>query len=110
MSDVPYACTFCEIVDHRESADILYEDDEVMVFRNRLKWVPVMLLSVPKNHKTQAELWQNLGRVGEIAVQMGREHCPRGFRLLSNFGHEAMQSQEHGHVHVIGGTFLGEYA
>jgi len=47
--------------------------------------------------------------VGEIAVQMGREHCPNGFRLLSNFGYEAMQSQEHAHVHVLGGTFLGEY-
>jgi histidine triad (HIT) family protein len=105
-----YFCTFCEIAAHREPAEILFEDDEVIVFRNRLRWVPVMLLSVPKKHLTQAELWQNMGRVGEIAVQMGKEHCPRGFRLLSNFGHEAMQSQEHAHVHVIGGTFLGEYA
>ncbi|TMF13686.1 MAG: HIT family protein [Chloroflexi bacterium] len=106
----PYACTFCEIVEGREPADILYEDDEVMVFRNRLRWVPVMLLTIPKKHMTQAELWANMGHVGEIAVRMGQQHCPRGFRLLSNFGYEAMQSQEHGHVHVIGGTFLGEYA
>jgi len=70
----------------------------------------VMLLSVPKQHKTQAELWADLGRVGEIAVEMGKKHCPGGFRLLSNFGHDAMQSQEHGHVHIIGGMFLGEYA
>ncbi len=105
-----YACTFCEIVAHREPADILYEDDDVIVFRNRLKWVPVMLLSVSKRHMTQAELWQDMGRVGELAVRMGQEHCPNGFRLLSNFGYEAMQSQEHAHVHVLGGTFLGEYA
>jgi diadenosine tetraphosphate (Ap4A) HIT family hydrolase len=51
-----------------------------------------------------------MGRVGEIAVRMGQEHCPGGFRILSNFGYEGMQSQEHGHVHVLGGTFLGEYA
>jgi histidine triad (HIT) family protein len=107
---MPYACVFCEIVAGREPAEVLYQDDEVIVFRNRLRWVPVMLLSIPKKHMTQAELWQNLGRVGEIAVRMGQEYCPRGFRLLSNFGYEAMQSQEHGHVHVIGGTFLGEYA
>jgi histidine triad (HIT) family protein len=107
---MPYSCVFCEIVAGREPAEVLYEDDDVMVFRNRLRWVPVMLLSVPKKHMTQAELWQDLGRVGAIAVKMGQEHCPRGFRLLSNFGYEAMQSQEHGHVHVIGGTFLGEYA
>ena len=107
---MPYACTFCEIVERREPAEILYEDDEVMLFRNRLRWVPVMLLAIPKRHMTQAELWADMGRVGEIAVRMGQEQCPRGFRLLSNFGYEAMQSQEHGHVHVIGGTFLGEYA
>lgn len=103
-------CVFCEIVAHREPADILYEDDEVMVFRNRLRWVPIMLLSIPKTHKTQTELWQDLGRVGEIAVRMGQENCPGGFRLLSNFGYDAMQSQEHGHVHILGGMFLGEYA
>ena len=102
-------CTFCKIIARSEPADILYEDDEVMVFRNRLHWVPVMLLAVPKAHKTQAELWQDMGRAGEIAVRMGRQHCPNGFRLLSNFGYEAMQSQEHAHVHVLGGTFLGEY-
>ena len=107
---MPYACTFCEIVARREPAEILYEDGEVIVFRNRLRWVPVMLLSVPTRHMTQGELWGDLGRVGEAAVRMGQEHCPNGFRLLSNFGHEAMQSQEHGHVHIIGGTFLGEYA
>ena len=102
-------CTFCDIIARREPAEILYEDDEVMVFRNRLHWVPVMLLAVPKAHKAQAELWGDMGRVGEIAVRMGREHCPNGLRLLSNFGYEAMQSQEHAHVHVLGGTFLGEY-
>ncbi len=102
-------CTFCEIVARRKPAEILYEDDEVLVFRNRLRCVPVMLLAVPKAHRTQAELWRDMGRLGEVAVRMGREHCPNGFRILSNFGYEAMQSQEHGHVHVLGGTFLGEY-
>jgi len=107
---LPYYCTFCDIVAGKEPAETLYEDDEVIVFRNRLRWVPVMLLAIPKKHVTQAELWRDMGPVGEIAVRMGQEHCPRGFRLLSNFGYEAMQSQEHGHVHIIGGTFLGEYA
>jgi histidine triad (HIT) family protein len=103
-------CVFCEIIAGREPADILHQDEEVIVFRNRLRWVPVMLLSVPTKHMTQDELWKDLGRVGEMAVQMGEKHCPGGFRLLSNFGRDAMQSQEHAHVHVIGGTFLGEYA
>ena len=103
-------CTFCEIVAHRERAEILYEDEEVMAFRNRLRWAPVMLLVVPKRHISQAELWQDMGRVGEVAVNMGERHCPNGFRMVSNFGFDAMQSQDHGHVHVLGGGFLGEYA
>ena len=103
-------CVFCEIIAKREPAEILYEDDEVIVFRNRLKWVPVMLLSVPKKHMAQSELWNDLGAVGRVAVKIGQEHCPHGFRLLSNFGAHAMQSQSHAHLHIIGGTFLGEYA
>ncbi|HXG42470.1 MAG TPA: HIT domain-containing protein [Dehalococcoidia bacterium] len=103
-------CVFCEIVARREPAEVLYEDEEVMVFRNRLRWVPVMLLAIPKQHMTQEELWRDMGRVGEVAVEMGRKYCPNGFRLLSNFGFDAMQSQEHAHVHILGGTFLGEYA
>lgn len=104
------SCTFCRIVARQEAAEIIYEDDEVLAFRNRLRWVPVMLLVVPKAHRPQEELWRELGRVGEVAVEMGRTHSPNGFRLLSNFGFDAMQSQSHGHVHVLGGTFLGEYA
>ena len=103
-------CVFCEIIARREPAQIIYEDDDVLVFRNRLRWVPVMLLALPKRHLAQEEMWQDMGKVGAVAVEMGRRHCPNGFRLLSNFGYDAMQSQQHGHVHILGGTFLGEYA
>ncbi len=102
-------CPFCEIIAGSEPAEVLYEDDELIVFRNLLQWVPVMLLVVPKRHLSQAEMWRDLGRVGALAAEIGRQHCPRGFRLLSNFGREAMQSQAHGHLHVIGGTQLGRY-
>lgn len=89
----------------------MYEDEEVIVFRNVLRWVPVMLLALPKQHLTQAQLWTTMiGKVGPIAAELGAQYCPSGFRLLSNFGFDAMQSQEHGHIHVIGGTYLGHYA
>jgi histidine triad (HIT) family protein len=105
------SCVFCRIVERREPAQILYEDDDVIVFRNQLRWVPVMLLTVPKRHMSQQELWRShMDKIAPIALRMGQEHCPAGFRLLSNFGYHAMQSQEHAHVHVIGGTYLGEYA
>jgi histidine triad (HIT) family protein len=100
------SCTFCRIVAGTEPATVVYEDDEVLVFRNRLRWLPTMLLVVPKQHRTQEELWRDLGAVGRVAVQMGTLHCPHGFRLVSNFGWDALQSQPHAHVHVLGGAAM----
>ena len=111
MSEAAPNCVFCKIIARKEPAEILYEDDFVMVFRNRLRWVPVMLLVVPKMHMTQYELWEeHIARLGPIAVKVGDENCPGGYRVLSNFGRDAMQSQEHAHIHVVGGTRLIEYA
>jgi histidine triad (HIT) family protein len=105
-------CVFCRIILRREPARIVYEDDDVIVIHNVLGWVPVMLLSLPKQHLMQYELWTSplMAKVSKAAAEQGEQHCPRGFRLLSNFGPDGMQSQPHAHVHVIGGTFLGEYA
>ena len=97
-------CTFCEIVAGREPARVFYEDDEVMVFENVLGWSRIMMLAVPKEHRTQSELWASLGPVGRVAVRLGREHAPEGFRILSNFGPYGMQSQPHGHLHILDGT------
>jgi diadenosine tetraphosphate (Ap4A) HIT family hydrolase len=70
-----------------------------------------MLLVVPKRHYTQEEFWSDalLSKAGRVAVEMGKKHCPEGFRVLGNFGWQAIQSQEHGHIHVVGGTWLGRY-
>ncbi len=103
-------CVFCEIVAGREPADILFDSDEVIVIRNRLRWVPVMLLALPKRHMPQSELWANMGPVGAAAAKVAEEHCPGGYRFVSNFGYDGMQSQDHAHVHILGGMFLGEYA
>ena len=96
----------------RLPARIRYSDEELVVFENQLTWAPVMLLVVPRRHMTQVELWssgETLARIGSVAVRLGEEHCPRGFRILSNFGGEALQTQRHGHVHVVGGSPLGFY-
>ncbi len=104
-------CVFCDIVAGREPAKIRYQDEDVLVVDNILRWAPVMLLVIPKTHMTQEEMWRTkMGAVGKIAVAMGEKFCPGGFRLLSNFGWDALQTQEHAHLHVIGGKHLGHYA
>lgn len=105
----PRYCVFCEIIARRAPADIVYEDDEFIVFKNILRWTPVMLLVVPKRHMTQDELWSDVAAAGRLASELGRKLSPGGFRILSNFGFDGLQSQEHGHLHVLGGTYLGHY-
>ncbi len=80
-------------------------DSPIVCFHNRLKWTRVMLLVVPRNYMTQEEMWLDdvLQDAMRLAVEVGEEHCPEGFRVLSNFGRGAHQSQLHGHVHVISG-------
>ncbi|MBI4282832.1 MAG: HIT domain-containing protein [Chloroflexi bacterium] len=111
IEDTGSDCEFCRIAANETPARVVYQDDDVIVIQNRLRWVPVMLLVMPKRHMSQEEMWQDpvIARIAHVAVQMGKEHCPEGFRLLSNFGHQAMQSQPHGHLHVLGGTPLGRY-
>ena len=111
MTSAPY-CVFCEIVAGREPARVRYVDEDIIVIVNKLTWVPVMLLAMPKQHLSQIQMWRSglMERLGKVAVDMGCMNAPNGFRILSNFGHDGLQSQSHGHLHVIGGTFLGHYA
>ena len=106
------ACVFCDIVAGKSPATVHYEDSDLIVISNKLQWVPVMLLAIPKRHVTQGQLWSDvvMGRLGKALVDVGNQFCPGGFRVLSNFGPDAMQSQEHGHIHLLGGIHLGPYA
>ena len=103
-------CVFCNIVAGKEPGNIVYEDDDIVVIQNVLRWAPVMLLAMTKEHTSQSELWDNhIAKIGKVSAEIGKKLCPGGFRLLSNFGYDAMQSQDHGHLHIIGGQFLGHY-
>lgn len=103
---------FCDIARgrapaHREhlldgSGELISYPD-VVAFHNRLDWARVMLLVVPVEHMTQAELWTGpvLEQAASFAVRLGEKLVPEGFRLLSNFGRPAHQSQEHAHIHLV---------
>ncbi len=104
-------CVFCDIVARKAPARIEYEDNDVLVFHNQLDWADVMLLAIPKQHLYQGELWTSdvMANVARAAVDAGARMCPNGFRLLSNFGPHAMQSQPHAHVHVVDARYLRAY-
>lgn len=109
LQDSP--CEFCDIANGKASGEIIYQDDGLIVFRNILTWVPLMLLVAPKKHLTQIEFWTSgiFQKAGNLAVQIGSEKAPNGFRVLSNFGSDGLQTQMHAHLHVLGGRALGLY-
>ncbi len=110
---MPSDCTFCGIVSGRVPSRTVHDEDDILVFQNHLDWFPVQLLIVPKEHLTQEELWASgdlLARMGGLAVKLGSQSCPNGYRVVSNFGDDALQTQFHGHIHVVGGSQLGLYA
>ena len=111
-------CVFCQIVAGRSPAKVRYVDNDIIVIVNRLVrdepdpwWPPVMLLVMPKEHLSQFQMWDSglLPRLGRLAVDMGAMFAPRGFRVVSNFGKDGEQTQSHGHLHVVGGVYLGHY-
>jgi diadenosine tetraphosphate (Ap4A) HIT family hydrolase len=100
-------CVFCQIVAGSSPATWVRNDPsaDLVVFHNRLKWADVMLLVVPRAHITQEEFWTSalLPVAGRLGLDVGEAHSVDGFRMLSNFGRWAHQSQEHAHLHVISG-------
>ena len=105
-------CIFCKIISGKEPATFHHEEKDFVVFENNLKWFSTQLLFVPRLHITQSNLWSSknlISDIGFLANEIGQKRCPSGYRILSNFGVDGMQSQEHAHLHLVGGSKLGMY-
>lgn len=104
---------FQKIIDREIPADIVYETDEVLAFRDVHPQAPTHVLVIPKRPIEKlgdatpddgALLGQLLLAAGEVARREGL--IESGFRTVINHGHDAGQSVYHLHVHVLGGRRL----
>jgi histidine triad (HIT) family protein len=93
-------------------ADVVYEDDEVLVFKDLYPKAEVHLLMIPKQHtESLATLTQSddgvvarmMRKLPEIAEQQGLE---TGFRTIINTGPGGGQVVFHLHIHLLGGKSL----
>lgn len=109
------ACIFCEIVEKKRKADIVYEDEKVIVFKDINPQAPIHLLIVPKKHIVGIQEMKEEDRevVGhmflvakKIAETFGINAYDRGYRLVFNVGKDAGQSVFHLHLHLLGGRRL----
>ncbi|MBO9540409.1 histidine triad nucleotide-binding protein [bacterium] len=106
MSD----CLFCKIVAGQIPAQIVYQDDHTVAFRDINPQAPVHVLVIPKEHipsvaHLSGEICHHLMEaVNAVAKQEGIAES--GYRVVSNVGKDAQQTVPHLHWHVIGGRAL----
>lgn len=102
---------FSKIIRKEIPADIVYENDDVLAFRDIHPQAPVHILIIPKiqiakttdiNGKEHAQL---LGKLFDAANEIARKEKvdEKGFRLVINCGPESGQEVYHLHVHLLGG-------
>ena len=109
MSD----CIFCKIAAGEIPTDFVYQDDDVVAFRDITPQAPTHVLIIPRHHvSTLLDVGAEsalLGRMQHAAVQIARQEGldERGFRLVVNCLEEAGQSVFHLHLHLLGGRRLG---
>jgi histidine triad (HIT) family protein len=100
---------FSKIINREIPADIVYEDDLCLAFRDINPQAPVHILLIPKQaivkvadatESDQPLLGHLLLKAGEIAQQQGYADA---FRLVINNGEEAGQTVFHLHIHILAG-------
>ena len=106
-------CIFCKIINKEASADIVYEDDNILVFKDIEPKAPIHLLIIPKKHilsfnhieaQDKAMVGQLLLTAKKIAADQGMTQA--GYRLVFNVGRDAGQTVDHLHLHLMGGGKL----
>ena len=104
MSD----CIFCKIADKEIPANTVYEDGEMLCFKDIRPAAPVHLLLIPKVHcdslahaqpEHEALLGKMMLKVPQIAEKSG---LTNGFKTVINTGKGGGQEVFHLHIHIMG--------
>lgn len=103
---------FRKIIDRKIPADIVYEDDDCLAFRDINPQAPVHVLLIPKKPIArlvdaeagdQALLGHLMLKASEVARQL---EVGDAFRVVVNSGEGAGQSVFHLHLHILGGRAM----
>ena len=106
---------FQKIADREIPAELLYEDEHCIAFRDIRPQAPVHVLITPREPiprvgeataEDQATLGALLLAAGIIADQLGIKYRSKGFRLVINHGKDAGETVPHMHVHLLAGREL----
>ena len=107
-------CLFCKIIAGDIPASKVYEDADMLAFRDIAPQAPVHVLVIPKTHIPSMDgitaensdiVARIFTRIPEISRMAG---VTNGYRVISNCGDDACQSVKHLHFHILGGAQLSE--
>ncbi len=104
------SCTFCKIIKGEKSADFVYQDESLVVFKDIRPHAPVHLLIVPRKHiRSVNDVKEKdkdiVFKMVMTAREMAKEHsiAESGYRLVFNVERGAGQVIFHVHLHLLGG-------
>ncbi len=105
---MPDNCLFCKIIRGEIPAVKLYEDNEVLAFRDIAPQAPVHFLVIPKKHLSgpdavTADDEQIVGKLLRVGNDIARQEGISQYRIVFNNGPEAGQTVFHLHMHILGG-------
>lgn len=106
-------CIFCKIAAGEIPSTKVYEDEQVLAFRDLDPQAPTHVLLIPKEHiASAAEIDESnsgvVAKIFEAAAKVARqEGLDNGFRIVNNCGKDGMQSVQHLHFHLLGGKQMG---
>lgn len=110
MSD----CLFCKIISGEIPGHLVYEDQEVVAFKDINPQAPLHLLIVPRRHiATINDLSPAddtvIGNMLRCAAVLAKKHgyAERGYRTLMNCNRDAGQTVFHIHLHLLAGRSFG---
>ncbi len=104
------ACVFCNIIAKTQPADIVHEDDDLIVFKDINPKAPVHVLLVPRVHiPTVNDLDDShtvlMGKLFLTAKRLAQQWsiAEQGYRLTVNVGRGGGQIIDHVHMHLVSG-------
>ncbi len=107
-------CLFCKILDKEIPAEVIYEDDLAIAFRDINPQAPFHALVIPRRHihslnELQPEDREIVGHLVMVASKLAEEHgfADDGYRTLFNCNSHGGQTVYHIHLHVLGGKPMG---
>jgi len=108
-------CLFCKIINKEIPAEIVYEDEEVLAFKDIQPLAPVHILIISKKHFASmndfAEEDKKLvGHLLLTATKIAKDLkiSENGYKLVIRTGEDGGQEVPHVHLHLIGGARLSE--